>query len=119
MRKPKPQLRKSFPARHVDPLIAEKFVLLDEAPACNPISPTSEQPRARTSTPKKEEGSEVPLPHPYRWCRTVRTNVDGCESKRLTIYLPEPLAGRLALRAEEELRPMSSIIAEGLEAHLG
>lgn len=36
MRKPKPQLRKSFPARHVDPLIAEKFVLLDEAPGGHP-----------------------------------------------------------------------------------
>lgn len=119
MRKPKTQLRKPSPAGHVDPLIAEKFVSLDEAPAGTPITPASEPTLALTSTSKKEKGSEVPLPDQYRWRRTVRTNVDGSESKRLTIYLPEPLARRLALRAEEERRPMSSIIAEALEAHLG
>lgn len=117
MRKPRVPLRKPSPAVPVDPVTAEKFVALDEAPASTPIPPTSAP--TLTSTSQGKGGESTPLPPEYRWRRTVRTNVDGSESKRLTIYLPEPLARRLALQAEEERRPMSSIIAEALETALG
>lgn len=114
MAKPKVPLRKPRPAP-VDPSIAEAFASLDEAPAGTPIP----QAPASALTSQIDANGAEPLPPDYRWRRTVRTNVDGSESKRLTIYLPEPLARRLALRAERERRPMSSIVAEALEAVLG
>lgn len=123
-RKPPVSLRK--PPAAVDLTQAEAFVQQSERPSVRP----SETPKVLPSEPSDVSTSAAPAPvkaarkpraaKPRKpVSKSVVARVDGRTLRRMTVYLPDDLARKLAVYSAREDREISAVVTEAVQKLLG
>ncbi len=119
-KKPPPvSLRK--PPAAVDLDRAEAFVRKPEEPKA---VKTPERPSAKTSERSDVRRAEAPAPAPEApppqkgASKSVVARHDGRTLRRMTLYLPDDLARKLAVYCARKDREMSAAVTEAVRLHL-
>lgn len=114
-KKPPPvSLRK--PPAAVDLARAEQFVRKAEEPKdAQTPRPPNVKPLERSDVPKSEPSPSAPRQNVPR---SVVARTDGRTLRRMTLYLPDELARKLAVYCARKDLEMSVVVSEAVRAHL-